>query len=97
MKKVHIWRSQQWGTWEAEGGDTDEKTGMNMEEVPASADASSNSIQNLLQSLRKLQAEKHTLELACSIFQDTRVRQLGYMLPGSFYNYGSLFPHVYWF
>lgn len=37
------------------------------------------SVQGLLKQLKRLQRSQHTLDLARSIFEDVRVRQLGFM------------------
>ena len=75
LKKVHNWRKKYLGEGAVEvevenpGQDDDkQKTG------------DDNSIEALLKQLSKLQKNQHTLDLACSIFSDSRVRQLGWML-----------------
>lgn len=48
------------------------------EQQPAGPEGKS--VESLLDELKALQKGQHTLDLACTIFGDLRVRTLGYML-----------------
>ncbi len=43
------------------------------------AEGGAGTVEEMIQQLKNLQKGKHTLDLACCIFSDTRVRSLGYM------------------
>ena len=45
----------------------------------AEGDKTSGTVEHMMKQLKALQRGKHTLDLACSIFADARVRTLGYM------------------
>lgn len=78
LKKVHAWRKRNFGdSIDEVEGDDDTGNAEQKDEDP-SANPRDN-VQELLQKLRKLQKGQHTLDLAASIYGDTRVRQLGYM------------------
>ena len=75
---MHNWRKRYLG----EGGVELEAEVENPgdEDKPKTEDPQDASVHTLLKQLGKLQKSQHTLDLACSIFSDSRVRQLGYML-----------------
>ena len=71
------------------GGTDDDK-----DDDPAPAaegDTSSGTVEHMMQQLKALQRGKHTLELACCIFADARVRTLGYMTLGNYSFAGKKF------
>ena len=80
LRKVHKFRQTQSGDAgeqeEADEDDRDRTTG----EEQNQKHMQDCSIGGLLNQLKKLQKQQSTFDLACSIFADDRVRQLGYML-----------------
>ena len=82
LKKVHKFRQTQSG--DAAGEQEDEENNQGDDRDGTTGDVQQQgqdtSIDNLLRQLKKLQRQRSTFDLVCSIFADNRVRQLGYML-----------------
>ena len=82
LKKVHKFRQTQSG--DAAGEQEDEENNQGDDRDGTTGDVQQQgqdtSIDNLLSQLKKLQRQRSTFDLVCSIFADNRVRQLGYML-----------------
>lgn len=78
LKKVHVWRSKQAGAWS--GGPDADNEDHDVEQATPANETAETSVPGLLKQLKRLQRSQHTLDLARSIFEDVRVRQLGFML-----------------
>ena len=85
LKKVHAWRKRQYGTG---GNDVDmvetDQQRDDAEDDQGRKNEEDKTVTGLLKQLKKLQKSQHTLDLACSIYADVRVRKLGYMFLDTF-------------
>lgn len=75
LKKIFKFRKSLYGEEGSKDKEVKEST-----DTTNTGDKTTGTVEQMVAHLKALQKGKHTLELACCIFSDQRVRGLGYML-----------------